>query len=126
MIKKEGPGWRIIRDSSRDSFSTVIGGENWAIELTETEWQALAAVFFDLCNQYCSIQSQLMSDEDIILELDRNPWSAFLKGDKFGWSIKLILSQSDSSKRGAEIYWPRSVTESVSSAMRTMWDSCYL
>ena len=52
MIKKEGPGWRIIRDSSRDNFSTLIGGENWAIELNKFEWENLVKLVIDLSDQY--------------------------------------------------------------------------
>ena len=126
MLKQEGLGWRIIRDLSRDNFSTLIGGENWAIELTDFEWEELVKVVSDLSNQYLEIKYQLMGDEDITLELERNPWLAILKGDQFGWELKLILSGSVSLNRGVEVFWPRSVTEAVTTAMRIMWDSCYL
>ena len=81
MIKKEGPGWRLIRDSSRDNFSTLIGGETWAIELNQFEWKTLVKVVIDLSDQYKNIKDQLMGDEDITLELESNPWVAILKGD---------------------------------------------
>ena len=126
MIKKEGPGWRIIRDSSRDTFSTLIGGENWAIELNNSEWENLVHVVINLSDQYKSVKDQLMGDEDITLELERSPWLAILKGDQFGWNLKLILSTSGLLNRGAEIYWPRNVTNNVANAMRSMWDSDYL
>jgi len=126
VIKKEGPGWRIIRDSSRDHFSTLIGGENWAIELNQSEWKNLVKVVIDLSDQYRSVKEQLMGDEDITLELERCPWLAILKGDQYGWNIRLILSSSSLLNRGAEVYWPRNVTINVVNAMRTMWDSDYL
>ena len=126
MIKKEGPGWRIIRDSSRDNFSTLIGGENWAIELNQSEWENLVIVVTELSDQHKAIKDQLMGDEDITLELESNPWTAILKGDQKGWNLKLILDSSDSLNRGAEVYWPRNVTLHLVNAMRTMWDSGYL
>ncbi|MBW3042606.1 DUF1818 family protein [Prochlorococcus marinus] len=126
MIKKEGHGWRIITDSSRDRFSTLIGGECWAIELNESEWEILVRLVVDLSNQYIDIKDQLMGDENITLELGRSPWFAILKGDKNGWDLKLILTPSDSVNRGAEIFWPRNVTMFVTNAMRTMWDCGYL
>ena len=52
MIKKEGPGWRIIRDSSKENFSTLIGGDSWAIELNQIEWENLVQVVKDLTDQY--------------------------------------------------------------------------
>ena len=126
MIKKEGIGWRIIRDLSRDDFSTLIGGESWAIELNKIEWETLVRVVIDLSDQYNDVKDQLMGDEDITLELERSPWLAILQGDQYGWNLKLILNSSGSLNRGAEIFWPRNVTSYVSSAMRTMWDSDYL
>ena len=126
MIKKEGPGWRIIRDSSRDNFPTLIGGESWAIELNKSEWETLVRVVLDICDQYKLVKEQLMSDEDITLELESSPWLAILKGDKNGWNLRLILKSSGLLNRGAEVYWPRNVTNHVTNAMRTMWDSDYL
>ena len=126
MIKKEGPGWRIIFDSSRDKFSTLIGGEDWAIELNKSEYETLVEVVIELCDQYKLVKEQLMGDEDITLELERRPWLAILKGDQYGWNLRLILSASGLFNRGAEVYWPRNVTNHVANAMRTMWDSDYL
>ena len=126
MIKKEGPGWRLIRDSSRDNFSTLIGGESWAIELNQFEWKTLVKVVINLSDQYKNIKDQLMGDEDITLELESDPWLAILKGDKNGWKLKLILDSSDSLNRGAEVSWPRNVTTNVANAMRIMLDSGYL
>ncbi len=60
------------------------------------------------------------------VELDRSPWLAILKGDQYGWNLRLILSASGLLNRGAEVYWPRNVTNHVANAMRTMWDSDYL
>jgi len=126
VIKKEGPGWRIIRDSSRDNFSTLIGGDSWAIELNQYEWETLVKVVNKLSDQYTDIKDQLMGDEDITLELESTPWLAILKGDQNGWNLKLVLDSNDSLNRGAEVSWPRDVTFSVAKAMRIMWDSDYL
>ena len=123
MIKKEGTGWRIIQDLSRDNFSTLIGGESWAIELNQYEWENLVKVVIDLSDQYKDIKDQLMGDEDITLELESNSWLAILKGDQYGWSLKLILDSNDSLNRGAEVSWPRNVTFHLVNAMRTMWNS---
>ena len=126
MLKKEGNGWRIIRDSTRENFSTLIGGDSWAIELNQFEWEILVKLVIDLSNQYQDVKGQLMGDEDITLELGRSPWLAILKGDKYGWNLKLILNTSDSIARGAEVFWPRNVTAEVTKTMRTMWDCGYL
>ncbi len=120
MIKKEGLGWRIIRDLSRENFTTLIGGESWAIELNQVEWETLVRLILDLSDQYTDVKDQLMGDEDITLELERSSWLAILKGDNEGWNLKLILCPAASINRGAEVFWPRNVTKFVTHAMRTM------
>ena len=119
-------GWRIIRDSSRDDFSTLIGGDTWAIELNQSEWENLVKIVIELSDQHEEVKGQLMGDEDITLELERSPWLAILKGDQYGWNLRLILSGNELLHRGAEVYWPRNVTFHIVSAMRKMWDSDYL
>ncbi len=126
MIKQEGQGWRIIRDASRGDFSTLIGGQSWAIELNQFEWETLVNVVIDLSDQYKNIKEELMGEEDITLEMESNPWLAILQGDQYGWNLKLILESSDSLNRGAEVFWPRDVTFNLVKAMRIMWDSDYL
>ena len=126
MIKKEGPGWRIVIDASRDHFSTLIGGESWAIELNQYEWENLVRVVIKLSDQYIAVKDQLMGDEDITLEFENIPWLAILKGDQYGWDLKLILHASGSTNRGAEVFWPRNVTLYLTDAMRSMWESGYL
>ncbi len=120
MIKKEGPGWRLIRDPSRGDFSSLIGGENWAIELTDSEWDSFVQVLFDLHQQYLDVKDQLMGDEDITLEMERYPWLAILKGDRYGLSLKFILSQREPLYRGAEVFWPKDVTKLLINAIEKM------
>ena len=125
MIQKEGPGWRLARDPLHKHFPVLIGGEDWAIELNKSEWESLVEVVIELCDQYKLVKEQLMGDEDITLELERRPWLAILNGDQYGWNLRLILSASGLFNRGAEVYWPRHVTNNVVNAMRSMWDSGY-
>ena len=126
MFKKEGTGWRIIKDATRENFSTLIGGETWAVELNQYEWENLVGVVIDLSDQYKAVQEQLMGDEDITLELERSPWLAILKGDQYGWNLKLILHSNGLFNRGVEVFWSRNAIPHVVNAMRTMWDSGYL
>ncbi len=60
MIQHEGPGWRLERNISRKNFPVLIGGENWAFELTETEWSNLRSVICSLIDQYEGIKNTLM------------------------------------------------------------------
>ena len=44
MIKYHGFGWRLEKDISRKNFIVLIGGENFAFELTRNEWNSLKII----------------------------------------------------------------------------------
>ena len=124
MLAREGPGWRLARDPLRGEFSVLIGGDSWAIELTESEWSQLVLLVSDLINQHHGYKNRLMNEEEITLEIERLPWWGCLNGNKNSWSLKLILTGDSSQKRGVEMYWPIPIAQSMASEMRIMWDSC--
>ena len=123
MIKKEGPGWRLARDPSRNPFPFLIAGENWAIELTEDEWFSLAGLIFDLVDQHEQLEGQLMPEETLLLELERSPWWGALDGDRSCWSLQLILNECSEHLRSVELHWPVPAAQEIVSAMRNIWDS---
>ena len=125
MIQQEGPGWRLARDSSRTGFPVIIGGESWALELTEQEWTVLVPVICELIDEHTSLKNQLMPDESISLELERQPWWGCIDGDKDSWSLKLVLEGDGNHIRGIEAYWPKPSAQAIAFAMRTMWDSSH-
>ncbi len=65
MIEHEGPGWRVARDSLRSRFPVIIGGEGWAIELSEEEWISLMEIIKDLTTQHKKLDNFLMPDESV-------------------------------------------------------------
>ena len=123
MTEQEGPGWRLARDSSRKNFPVIIGGDGWALELTEKEWISLANLIDELVNQHKKSEDQLMPEELICLEMERQPWWGCLDGDRFEWSLKLILESNNQYFRGFEAYWPIPAAQSIAHAMREMWKS---
>jgi len=123
MIQHEGPGWRLAWDSSKDNYSFLIGGENWAFELTQDEWNSLVPIIGDLIDQHKGLKNQLMPEETISIEAERYPWWACIDGNKHNWSLKLILLGKDSERRSMEAYWPIPSAQAITSEMRIMWDS---
>lgn len=122
MIQQEGPGWRLARDQTRLEFPVLIGGEGWAVELTDVEWQGLVALLSVLTDQHHALQSQLMDDEGIELEMEQGLWWGCLDGDRNRWSLQVVL-QGAPGRRGIEAHWPGSAAQAVVAAMRTVCDS---
>ena len=123
MLKREGPGWLIARDPSREKYPVMIGGNDWAFELTQNEWESLIPLLFDLEKQVALLGNQLMPEEAITLELERTPWWACLDGEIDCWSLQLILKSGQCDSRGIEAFWPVPAAQSISTAMRIIWDS---
>ncbi len=123
MIEYEGPGWRLVRDSSRKDFPYLIGGDGWSVEISETEWKELIPLIFDLIGQHKNLQDQLMPEEKISLEIERKAYWAHLDGNKDLWSLKIIIDGKEQNNRSLEVYWPIPNAQLITSAMRTMWDS---
>ena len=124
MIQYEGPGWRLAKDTSRDFYTVMMGGEGWAIELTYEEWTSLRSLIEDLLNQHKKLENQLMPEESICIELEKSPWWGCLDGDRNSWSLQLVFENNNSYDRGFEAYWPIPAAQSMAVAMRKMWESC--
>ena len=121
MIQQEGPGWRLAHDPSRQPFCVLIGGSNWAIELTDEEWRGLASVVIELEFQHQQLLDQMMAEEAITIELERSPWWASLEGDRQQWNLSVVLTPSQ--RRGAEGSWQAPAAVAIVAAMRTLLDS---
>jgi len=122
MIQHEGPGWRLARDPLRRNFTVIIGGAGWVVELSEQEWTSLMPLVTELVAQHEKLVNQLMPDESICLEMGKEYWWACLDGDRKAWSLQLIFEGDRKDLRGFEAYWPIPAAQSVTNAMRLMWD----
>ncbi len=123
MIQYEGPGWRFIRDISRKKFTVLLGGKDWAVEISEQEWQSLCPSLVQLLDQYQVLKDQLMKEEQIFLEIERNSWWLCLDGVKDAWTLSLILSYEEIQDRSLELSWPYPSAHEISSTIRVIWDS---
>ena len=122
MIQQEGPGWRLAHDLGRNGFPFLIGGEFWAVELTETELKGLHALLVELDHQHTLIRDQLMEEESITLELEQQEWWGCLDGTRDRWALQVVLHGNGTPRRGLEGTWPASAAQAFLAALRTVWD----
>ena len=123
MIQQEGPGWRLARDLSRNGFPFLIGGEFWAVELTEMEVTGLHALLVELVHQHSLIRDQLMEEESITLELEQQEWWGCLDGTRDYWGLQVVLQGSGMQRRrGLEGAWPAPAAQAFLAALRTVLD----
>ena len=82
----------------------LIGGADWAVELTAVEATSLLAGLLSLLEQLGAIADQLMEEELISLELERDGWWLGLDGNPGHWHLRCILIPTPG-LRGGEGAW---------------------
>jgi len=114
----EGEGWRLQLDPRRRPFTALIGGRDWAIELSQRR----------------QLQDLLMPQEDLDLELDLSlpaPGTGLgdsheggaggslfvaLSGSAEHWSLRFVLTPAGG-QRGAEGGWSAEASPAVAAAL---------
>jgi len=116
----EGEGWRLLVDPARHPFSVLIGGEAWAAEFTRAEALELGRLAGALERQHASLADQLMPEESITLELERDlePGSLWmeLEGDRQRWCLRFVLTPAPG-RRALEAGWTAQASAAISAAI---------
>ena len=120
MIQREGEGWRLAWDAGRQPFSVLIGGEGWAVELSSAEAEALRDAVADLAAQHAALVEQLMAEEAIELELERDGWWLAIEGDRSSWSLQVVLSPTPG-QRALEGSWSAAAARPFSLALQQLF-----
>ena len=97
----------------------LIGGADWAVELSAAEAESLRAAVADLVEQHAALVDQLMAEESISLELERAPWWLAIEGDRAAWGLKLVLSPAPG-QRAFEGGWPAPASQAFSAALQQL------
>lgn len=100
-ILKSGNGWRLGWHASASEFKGLVGGENWAIELTEEEWNDFRRLSDQLHETLQQIAQELMEEERISCELESDRIWLEAEGFPHAYSLRLIVQTG----RRAEGYW---------------------
>ncbi|ESA38090.1 hypothetical protein N836_33985 [Leptolyngbya sp. Heron Island J] len=108
-LLREGKGWRVGWDDERENFKALVGGDNWALELTQDEFEALRRLAQQLATIMASLASELMPDEQISCEQETSQIWMEAEGFHHSYSLRFILLNG----RGAEGAWPSSTVPEV-------------
>ncbi|MEN9225723.1 MAG: DUF1818 family protein [Thermostichus sp. HHBFW_bins_43] len=98
----KGSGWRLGWDPAGQPFVALVGGETWALELTQEEWQTFVKGLQRLQQDMEAMGSQLMAEEGITLEQAFPSLTLVATGSAAAWSLYLQLHQG----RRGEGFWP--------------------
>lgn len=105
---KEGKQWRLGWNPDATVFKGLIGGSNWALELTETEFKDFCRLALELANMLQDIASELMDEEQIMCEQATDYIWMAVEGVPDCYSLQVILLTG---RRGEGSWSPAAVTE---------------
>jgi hypothetical protein len=119
VVQREGEGWRLAWDAGRRPFSVLIGGDGWAAELSLSEAESLRDGLCLLAAQHADLVDQLMAEEAISLELERQPWWIGLEGDRAGWALRVVLTPGPG-QRAVEGCWSMAASRPFMAALQQL------
>jgi len=117
-----GKEWRLSKDLKKEKFCFLIGVNNWAIELQESEFSSLYDSLIKIHKQLLDIKNELMEEEFITLEIEQLPWYIELDGKQSEWNLRLVF-ESQEETRSFEMYWPIPIAETLFYEIKNMWES---
>ena len=114
--------WRLSKDLKKEKFCFLIGVNNWAIELQESEFSMLYHSLLKIHKQLLDIKNELMEEEFVTLEIEQLPWYIELEGKQNEWNLRLVF-ESQEETRSFEMYWPIPIAETLFYEIKNMWES---
>ncbi|MGB3535594.1 MAG: DUF1818 family protein [Microcoleaceae cyanobacterium] len=115
-IVKSGLGWRIGWDAQADEFMGLVGAEQWAIELTEAEFNDFCQLLTQLAETMEQMSDELMDEEKITCETETDLLWMQVEGYPHSYSLQLILNTG----RRGEGYWSASAVGELIKAAKIL------
>jgi len=119
---KEDKNWRLIKNLEKGKYCFLVSVKNWAIELTQDEFDSLSKLLIKIEKQMNFVKGELLEEECINLEIEKSPWYVELEGNKKEWNLKIIFESIDNT-RSFEMYWPIPIAQNLFFEIKKMWES---
>ncbi|NJR65375.1 MAG: DUF1818 family protein [Leptolyngbyaceae cyanobacterium CRU_2_3] len=113
---REGEGWRLGWNPDAEVFRGLVGGENWALELTEAELEDFCRLIVQLADTLRQISSELMDGERVSCEVESDQLWLEAEGFPQAYTLRLLLLKG----RGAEGAWGESAVPELIQAVQML------
>ncbi|MBW4546200.1 MAG: DUF1818 family protein [Symplocastrum torsivum CPER-KK1] len=112
-LVKKGAGWRLGWNPKATDYHGLVGGDDWAIELTEAELDDFCQLLGQLAQTMSQMASELMDEEKIACEVESDLLWMEAEGYPNSYMLRFILNTG----RRCEGSWlPQSVPDLVQAA----------
>ena len=115
-VIKTGVGWRLGWNPQAQEFKGLVGGDGWAIELTEAELNDFCRLLGQLAATISQMASELMDEEKIAIEAESDLLWVQVEGYPEAYSVQLILNAG----RRCEGFWPAAAVPSLVQAAKVL------
>jgi hypothetical protein len=88
---KSGVGWRLGWDGEADAFQGLVGGDEWAIELTGAELDDFCRLATQLAETMGQMSQELMEEERISCEAESELLWLEAEGYPHAYSLRFMV-----------------------------------
>ncbi|TVR05173.1 MAG: DUF1818 family protein [Phormidium sp. GEM2.Bin31] len=113
-ILKQGPGWRLGYHPEAGSYVGLLGGDDFAFELTQAEFDDFRRLLQQLSETIVAITPELMDEERITCEVESDHLWMEADGYPGNYRIRIILNHG----RRCEGEWPPAVIPNLLQAVK--------
>jgi Domain of unknown function (DUF1818) len=113
---KQGAGWQLGWDADAPHYKGLVGGEEWAIELTEAELEDFCRLIQQLANTIAQLSTELMEEEKISCEVESDLLWLEAEGYAHAYALRLILQTG----RRGQGYWSAIAVPDLIQATQTL------
>jgi hypothetical protein len=91
-LVKNGSGWRLGWNPQAADYQGLVGGDDWAIELTEAELDDFCRLLGQLAQTMSQMASELMDEEKITCEAESDLLWMEVEGYPSSYTLRFILN----------------------------------
>lgn len=113
---KSGEGWRIGWNPEATEYCGLVGGEEWALELTAAELDDFCRLLIQLANTVIQVAAELMSEETITCEVESPLLWLEAEGYAHAYDLRIMLLTG----RRGEGAWTASAVDGLIQAAQTL------
>jgi hypothetical protein len=91
-VVKTGSGWRLGWNPQATDYQGLVGGDDWAIELTEAELDDFCRLLGQLAQAMSQMADELMDEEKITCEAESDLLWMEVEGYPHAYTLRFILN----------------------------------
>jgi Domain of unknown function (DUF1818) len=113
---RSGNGWRLGWDGEAIEFPGLVGGDEWAIELTAPEFDDFCHLAAQLSETMRQMRQELMDEERISCEVESDRLWLEAEGYPHAYNLRLIVLTG----RRGEGFWEAAAVPELLRAMQVL------